>query len=118
MRETNKGVYKKNLMEKKELNIINSKINKLVEDFCRVKFKGSKFIPGETLIPCTGKIIDSSEIKNMISASMDGWLTTGRFNTDFQNKLAKYLSVKKLITVNSGSSANLIAFSSLTSHLH
>ena len=105
-------------MEKKELNIINSKINTLVEDFCRVKFKGSKFIPGETLIPCTGKIIDSSEIKNMISASMDGWLTTGRFNTDFQNKLAKYLNVKKLITVNSGSSANLIAFSSLTSHLH
>ena len=118
MRETNKGVYKKNLMEKKELNIINSKINKLVEDFCGVKFKVSKFIPGKTLIPCTGKVIDSSEIKNMISASMDGWLTTGRFNTDFQNKLAKYLNVKKLITVNSGSSANLIAFSSLTSHLH
>ena len=118
MREANKGVYKKNLMEKKELNIINSKINKLVEDFCGVKFKVSKFIPGKTLIPCTGKVIDSSEIKNMISASMDGWLTTGRFNTDFQNKLAKYLNVKKLITVNSGSSANLIAFSSLTSHLH
>ena len=105
-------------MEEEELNTINSKINKLVEDFCRKKFKASKFIPGETSIPCTGKVIDSSEIKNMISASMDGWLTTGRFNVDFQNKLAKYLNVKNLITVNSGSSANLVAFSSLTSHLH
>jgi len=105
-------------MEKEELNIISSKINKLVEDFCKIKFKPSKFVPGETPIPCTGKVIDSNEIKNMIGASLDGWLTTGRFNTDFQNKLAKFLGVKKLITVNSGSSANLIAFSSLTSHLH
>ena len=105
-------------MEKEQLNIINSKINKLVEDFCKIKFKASKFIPGKTVIPCTKKVIDSNEIKNMINASMDGWLTTGRFNTDFQNKLAKYLNVKKLITVNSGSSANLVAFSSLTSHLH
>tara|TARA_B100000953_G_C17945558_1_gene398336 strand:+ start:565 stop:807 length:243 start_codon:yes stop_codon:yes gene_type:complete len=78
-------------MEEEELNIINSKINKLVEDFCKIKFKARKFTPGKTLISCTGKFIDSSEIKNMISASMDGWLTTGRFNTDFQNKLAKYL---------------------------
>ena len=105
-------------MEKEELNIISSKINKLVEDFCKIKFKPIKFVPGETPIPCTGKVIDSNEIKNMIGASLDGWLTTGRFNTDFQNKLAKFLGVKKLITVNSGSSANLIAFSSLTSHLH
>ena len=97
-------------MEEKKLNIINSKISKLVEDFCKIKFKTRKFIPGKTSIPCTAKFIDSSEIKNMVSASMDGWLTAGRFNTDFQNKLAKYLNVKKLITVNSGSSANLIAF--------
>ena len=54
----------------------------------------------------------------MVLASFDGWLTTGRFNTEFQKKLSSFLDVKHLITVNSGSSANLIAFSSLTSHLH
>ena len=105
-------------MKKRNLHKINSKINKLVEDFCKIKYKNKKFIPGETLIPCSGKIIDSREIKNMIEASLDGWLTTGRFNFEFQNILAKYLGIKSLITVNSGSSANLIAFSSLTSHLH
>jgi len=105
-------------MKQENLNKINSKISKLVEDFSKEKFKASKFIPGKTSIPCSGKVIDSKEIKNMIEASLDGWLTTGRFNDEFQNRLAKFLNVKKLITVNSGSSANLIAFSSLTSHLH
>ena len=54
----------------------------------------------------------------MVLAAFDGWLTTGRFNSEFQEKLSTFLKVKHLITVNSGSSANLIAFSSLTSHLH
>ena len=54
----------------------------------------------------------------MVMASFDGWLTTGRFNSEFQKKLSAFLGVKHLITVNSGSSANLVAFSSLTSHLH
>ncbi len=50
----------------------------------------------------------------MVEASLDGWLTAGRFNKNFQEKLAKFIGIKQLITVNSGSSANLIAFSTLT----
>ena len=75
----------------------------------------NKFIPGKTYIPSAGKIIDRDEVENMIQASIDGWLTTGRFNKDFEFKLANFLNVKNLITVNSGSSANLVAFSSLLS---
>ena len=77
-----------------------------------------EFIPGETFIPPTGKLIGFEETKNMMLAAIDGWLTTGRFNNEFQVKLAKFLNIKNLITVNSGSSANLLAFSSLTSQLH
>ena len=48
-------------------------------------------MPGKTLIPPSGKLIGSEEITNMVEASLDGWLTTGRFNDDFQNKLADFL---------------------------
>ena len=51
----------------------------------------------------------------MVDASLDGWLTTGRFNDEFERRLAQFIGVKYLITVNSGSSANLVAFSALTS---
>lgn len=71
---------------------------------------------GETVIPPAGKVIGELELKYMVEASLDGWLTTGRFNTKFEQGLAKYFNVKHLITVNSGSSANLVAFSTLTSH--
>ena len=67
------------------------------------------------MVPPAGKLIDAVEIKNMVEASLDGWLTTGRFNFQFEKKLATFLGVKHLITVNSGSSANLVAFSTLTS---
>lgn len=89
-----------------------------VEKVLREKQKANKFIPGETLIPPSGKLIGYEETKNMVLASFDGWLTTGRFNKEFQETLSKILNVKHLLTVNSGSSANLLAFSSLTSHLH
>ena len=105
-------------MEKTKSDEIKSNIETLVDNFCEIKFKKSEFIPGKTVIPCSGRVIGASEVKNMVSASLDAWLTTGRFNREFQKKLAEYIGIKNLITVNSGSSANLIAFSSLTSHLH
>ena len=92
-------------------------IEKFVNDFLKKKEK-SKFIPGTTSIAASTKLIGNYEIKNMISASLEGWLTTGRYNDEFQKKLSNFLKVKHLITINSGSSANLVAFSSLTSHLH
>ena len=73
------------------------------------------FMPGITPIPPSGKYIDHREKQLMVEAAMDGWLTTGRHNEDFEKKLAEFIGVKQLITVNSGSSANLVAFSCLTS---
>lgn len=73
------------------------------------------FVPGRTPVTVSGKTLGSEELVNMVHASLDGWLTTGRFNTAFENCLADYLKVKNVMTTNSGSSANLLAFSTLTS---
>jgi len=73
------------------------------------------FVSGESVIPPSGKVIGAPEIENMVEAALDGWLTTGRFNERFEKELADFLGVKYVITVNSGSSANLVAFNTLTS---
>ena len=75
----------------------------------------SDFVPGYTPVTVSGKTLGPEELVNMVHASLDGWLTTGRFNTAFENCLADYLKVKNVMTTNSGSSANLVAFSTLTS---
>ena len=67
-------------------------------------------------IPASGKLLGEEELLNMIDASLDMWLTAGRFNKEFEAKFAKYLGVKYALSTNSGSSANLLAFSALTSH--
>lgn len=67
-------------------------------------------------IPPSGKLLGVEELENMIDASLDMWLTAGRFNKEFETKFAKYLGVKYALSTNSGSSANLLAFSALTSH--
>jgi CDP-6-deoxy-D-xylo-4-hexulose-3-dehydrase len=94
---------------------LRSKILSLVNDYSNINFKEKEFITGVSDVPVSGKVIGASELKNMVEASLDGWLTTGRFNEQFEKKLANFLGVKCLLTVNSGSSANLIAFSTLTS---
>ncbi len=94
---------------------LKNKISNLVKKYSDLEFKKKKFIPGKTTIPPTGKVIGNVELQNMVEASLDGWLTAGRFNKNFEAKLAKFIGIKQLITVNSGSSANLIAFSALTS---
>jgi CDP-6-deoxy-D-xylo-4-hexulose-3-dehydrase len=78
-------------------------------------FKKSAFVRGKTVIPPSGKVLGEEEIALMIEASLDAWLTTGRFNEAFEKKLATFIGVQHLMTVNSGSSANLVAFSVLTS---
>ena len=90
-------------------------IAKLVEEFAEIKYANKPFESGRTIIPASGKVIGSPELKYMVDASLDGWLTTGRFNSQFETELAKFIGIKHLITVNSGSSANLVAFSTLTS---
>jgi CDP-6-deoxy-D-xylo-4-hexulose-3-dehydrase len=83
--------------------------------YAAVKYAEIPFEPGRTVIPPSGKVIGASEIANMVDASLDAWLTTGRFNEAFEKRLADFLGVKFALTVNSGSSANLLAFAALTS---
>ena len=99
----------KNILE------LRKQILSLVNDYSDINFKQKEFVPGVSDVPVSGKVIGDLELKNMVEASLDGWLTTGRFNEQFEKKLANFLGVKCLLTVNSGSSANLIAFSTLTS---
>jgi CDP-6-deoxy-D-xylo-4-hexulose-3-dehydrase len=94
---------------------IRKKILDLVKVYSDINFADSNFIEGITEVPVSGKVIGTLELQNMVEASLDGWLTTGRFNTNFEERLAAFLGIKCLLTVNSGSSANLIAFSTLTS---
>lgn len=94
---------------------IREEIARLVDEYASITFAPQPFFPGATVIPPSGKVLGAGELKNMVAASLDGWLTTGRFNAEFEKKLAAFIGIKHLITVNSGSSANLVAFSTLTS---
>ena len=94
---------------------LREQIAQLVDEYAQIALAPQPFAPGMTAVPPSGKLIGSQELKNMVEAALDGWLTTGRFNDQFEVELAKFLGVKHLITVNSGSSANLVAFNTLTS---
>jgi CDP-6-deoxy-D-xylo-4-hexulose-3-dehydrase len=98
-----------------QLDKLRAQISELVQQFADIAYAPKPFVPGQTAVPVSGKVIGAGELKMMVDASLDGWLTTGRFNTMFEQRLAQFLGVKYLITVNSGSSANLVAFSALTS---
>jgi len=102
-------------MQNAKTQSIREQIAKLVDEYASLALAPQPFVPGTTVVPPSGKIIGAEELKNMVEASLDGWLTTGRFNDEFEKRLANFISVDYLITVNSGSSANLVAFSTLTS---
>jgi len=93
---------------------LRDKILQLVEQFGEENLNNSAFKDGD-VIPSSGKVIGASELKMMTDAVLDGWLTAGRFNELFEKKLSEYLGIKHVITTNSGSSANLLAFTALTS---
>jgi len=94
---------------------LRQEIIKLVGQYGALASQPAEFVPGQSVVPSAGKVVGAREMELMVEASLDAWLTTGRFNDAFEARLAQYLGVKHLITVNSGSSANLIAFSTLTS---
>ena len=73
------------------------------------------FIRGESLVPVSGKVLTADDYVALVESSLDGWLTAGRFHDSFERALAKYVGVRNAIFVNSGSSANLVALSGLTS---
>lgn len=95
---------------------IKQQIFDLVEQYSALHFAEKSFQPGASVIPPSGKVIGASELKNMVDASLDGWLTTGRFNEAFEKRFAEFVGVPHALTTTSGSSANLLAFTALTSH--
>jgi CDP-4-dehydro-6-deoxyglucose reductase, E1 len=94
---------------------LRQEILSLVSEYSGLVHAPRSFEPGATVIPPSGKVIGAEELRNMVEASLDGWLTTGRFNDAFERALADYIGVKFALTTNSGSSANLLAFTALTS---
>jgi len=92
-------------------------IFKKIDELYKLKKKKASFIPGKTKINYAGRIYDEKELINLVDASLDFWLTAGRFAKQFEKELAKFLGVKYCFLVNSGSSANLLAISALTSPL-
>src|SRR5271170_1234402 len=78
-------------------------------------FPNQDFHPGSSPVPVSGKVIDSADLCSVVDSSLDCWFTTGRFASDFERKLARFVGVRSASLVNSGSSANLAAISALTS---
>jgi CDP-6-deoxy-D-xylo-4-hexulose-3-dehydrase len=81
----------------------------------RKRHPKQSFIPGETSIPVTGKVFGVEEIESAVQASLDFWLTSGPYSEEFESKFAKIVGMRHALMVNSGSSANLVALSALTS---
>ena len=86
-----------------------------VQNYYQFKFANKQFVPGQTYIPVSGKVFDDRELVQLVDASLDFWLTTGRYAAEFEQRFAEWMGVKHCLLVNSGSSANLLALSALTS---
>ncbi|MFA4884259.1 MAG: lipopolysaccharide biosynthesis protein RfbH [Desulfotomaculaceae bacterium] len=100
-------------MDKKEKQLRQKTIKAALEHY-EFKHRAKAFKPGDR-IPYAGRVFDDREIANLIDASLDFWLTAGRYADEFERKLAKFLGIRYCSLVNSGSSANLLAFMALTS---
>jgi CDP-6-deoxy-D-xylo-4-hexulose-3-dehydrase len=87
------------------------------KNYAGIALAAAPFVAGRTAVPPSGKVIGARELELLVEASLDGWLTTGRFNEAFERRLGQYLGRRFVRTTNSGSSANLLAMTALTSHL-
>ncbi len=87
----------------------------LVEEYARLAHAPKDFVPGVSNVQVSGKVYGAAEMRALVDSSLDFWLTTGRFNDAFEAKLANFIGRRFALTVNSGSSANLVAMSALTS---
>jgi CDP-6-deoxy-D-xylo-4-hexulose-3-dehydrase len=92
-----------------------NEILELVRAFANKKLAAQEFVPDESNVPVSGKVLDADDYVALVDSSLDGWLTAGRFTEQFERELAKFVGARSSIFVNSGSSANLIALSGLTS---
>ena len=97
---------------------LRKEIMRLTAEYYRAEWgKDVPFVPGESRVPYGGRVFDEKELCNLVDSSLEFWLTYGRYSRQFEQKLAKILNVKYALLVNSGSSANLLAFFALTSPL-
>jgi CDP-6-deoxy-D-xylo-4-hexulose-3-dehydrase len=87
----------------------------LVGEYCAEAFPPRPFVPGESSVPVSGKVFDGAEMRLLVDSSLDFWLTTGRFAEQFEKEFARWYGIRECVLVNSGSSANLVAVSALTS---
>ncbi len=105
------------MSDEKEIESIKKNIFKNIKIYYEKNFeKKEKFIPGETRINYAGRVFDENEIINLVDSSLDFWLTEGRFTSQFQEELSSFIGVKYCLFTTSGSSANLLAISALTSN--
>lgn len=94
---------------------LRQQILELSSQFFAEAFPTPEFLPNESPVPVSGKVIDDGDLRFVIDSALDCWFTTGRFAEDFERKLARFVGVRSASLVNSGSSANLLALSALTS---
>jgi CDP-6-deoxy-D-xylo-4-hexulose-3-dehydrase len=97
------------------LNTIKQQILDDVRRYAETQLQKAPFVPGESVVPVSGKVLDAEDYAALVDASLDGWFTAGRFHKEFEAGLASYVGAKSAMFVNSGSSANLVALSGLTS---
>ena len=98
-----------------KLDLLRGRILDFVREYAAGAHASQPLEPRVTPIPASGKVIGAEELQNLGDACLDGWLTTRRFNDTFERRPAEFLGVLYALTTNSGSSANLLAFSALTS---
>ena len=94
---------------------LRKQITALTAEYYKARFEEKEFVPGKTKVNYAGRVFDEEELQNAVNASLDFWLTEGRFSEEFSSKISDFLGVENVLLTNSGSSANLLAFSALTS---
>ena len=97
--------------------LLRARILELVADYSAEAFPQKVFVPGETHVPVAGRVFDAGDVQSLIDSGLDFWLTEGRFAKQFEIEFARFFKMRHAILVNSGSSANLLALTCLTSPL-
>src|SRR5512135_3411739 len=96
-------------------NVLRAEILDMVRRYHSAAFPRREFVPGTSGVPCAGRVFDAEELVHLVDAALDFWLTTGRYADRFEREFAQIFGVRHAVLVNSGSSANLVALTCLTS---
>jgi len=94
---------------------LREEILRLVEQYCAETYPERPFVEGESRVPVSGRVFDGADMRSLVDSALDFWLTTGRFADRFEHEFARWMGIRDCVLVNSGSSANLLAVSALTS---